>query len=68
MFRVYLRWPKQRVSEKTTTQNEAIALQAFDALIRRGDLAGKPVVAMMTHDNRPVKAHPFTKQPRARAC
>lgn len=36
-YRVYVRWPAQKVSERTVTQDRAIADQAFKQLALRKD-------------------------------
>lgn len=59
MFRVYVRWQNQRVSDKTTTPSEALANRAFIDLTKRKDLAGKPATAVMSRDSRQEKAHSF---------
>jgi hypothetical protein len=47
-YRVYLRWPDQKVSDKTVTEDRAIAELAFKILVARTDLIGKPVGAAFT--------------------
>ncbi len=47
-YRVYLRWPPQRVTDKTTTESRAVAEFAFKELLARADLAGKDVAATFT--------------------
>jgi len=37
-FRVYLRWPNQRVSDKTATESRAVADLAFRELEAKADL------------------------------
>ncbi len=43
--RVYVRWPPQAASDKTTTEDSAVAQLAYDRLIARTDLAGALGVA-----------------------
>jgi hypothetical protein len=47
-YRVYLRWPDQKVSDKTVTEDRALAELAFKTLVARKDLIGKPVGAAFT--------------------
>jgi len=39
-YRVYLRWPQQRVSDKTVTEDRALAELAYQTLRKRTDLIG----------------------------
>lgn len=55
MYRVYLRWPDQRVSDKTITGNPNVAETAFRALLGRTDLVGKKVAAVLSLDNRQLE-------------
>jgi hypothetical protein len=47
-YRVYLRWPDQKVSDKTVTEDRALAELAYKTLVARTDLIGKPVGAAFT--------------------
>ena len=47
-YRVYLRWPDQRVSDKTVTEDRMLAEIAFNTLVARKDLIGKSVGAAFT--------------------
>ena len=47
-YRVYLRWNDQRVSDKTVTEDRALAELAFKTLVAREDLIGKPVGVAFT--------------------
>lgn len=38
--RIYVRWPPQRATDKTTTESESVAQFAFDELQKREDLKG----------------------------
>lgn len=49
-YRVYLRWPDQRVSDKTVTEDRALADLAFKTLVARTDLIGKPVGVAFTEN------------------
>lgn len=55
MYRIYLRWPDSRVSEKTTTPNPIIAEQAFRALLGRTDLVGQKCAAVLSLNNRQLE-------------
>ena len=47
-YRVYLRWADQRVSDKTVTEDRALAELAYKTLLARKDLIGKSVGAAFT--------------------
>ncbi len=49
-YRVYLRWPAGRVSDKTVTQSPERALAAFRKLIHLKELRGEKVGAALTQD------------------
>ena len=51
-YRIYLKWPDSRVSDKTVTGNPEVAEAAFRELLARSDLVGKLVVAVLSLDNR----------------
>lgn len=55
MYRIYLRWRDQRVSEKTITGNPNVAEAAFRALLGRSDLIGQKVAVVMSLDNRQLE-------------
>lgn len=57
--RVYLRWPAQRTSDKTTTNSDRVAQFAFDELKNRADLSGQPVAAAWTCDGKQLAYHAF---------
>jgi hypothetical protein len=57
--RVYLRWHPQRVTDKTTTEDEAIARLAFEKLSARADLIGQRVAVAWTCDNKQHAYHDF---------
>lgn len=59
IYRVYLRDPQQRVSDKTNTGDRAAALVAFTALVSRTELDGKPMLAVLNYNGRPVAHHDF---------
>lgn len=58
-FRIYLRWPDSKTTEKTTTEDEAVAQLAFDRLKGRADLRGQPVGVAFTQDGKQVDYHDF---------
>jgi hypothetical protein len=63
IYRVYLRDPQQRVSDKTTTGDRAAALAAFASLVSRTDLDGSPMLAVLNQNGRPVAHHYFRLRP-----
>jgi len=60
-FRVYLRSPDQRVSDKTTTGSPDAARAAFADLVARVDLDGQRLLAVLNADGRPIAHHDFSK-------
>lgn len=58
-YRIYLRWPNQRVSDKTTTESERVALIAWEELLARSDLNGQSVGAAYTQDGKQLRYHRF---------
>jgi hypothetical protein len=58
-YRIYLRSPDQKVSDKTATGDPAAALAAFDALVNRCDLDGTPMLAVLNADGKPIAHHDF---------
>lgn len=63
IYRVYLRDPQQRVSEKTATGDRAAALEAFASLVNRTDLDGSPMLAVLNYNGAPVAHHYFLLRP-----
>ena len=63
-FRVYVRWPSQRVSNKTKTESRAAAQVAFEELVGRSDLdtAGALGIAF-SEDGRQIEYHRFRDDP-----
>lgn len=59
IYRIYLRDPQQRVSDKTNTGDRAVALAAFTSLVNRTDLDGTPLLAVLNFNGRPVAHHDF---------
>lgn len=51
-YRVYLRWPPQRVTDTTTTETLEVAEFAFQHLKSRADLRGQDVAVAMTLDGK----------------
>lgn len=63
IYRVYLRDPHQRVSEKTNTSDRAAALSAFTTLVNRTDLDGQHLLAVLNYNGKPVAHHDFRLRP-----
>ena len=59
IYRVYLRDPQQRVSNKTITGDRASAVAAFASLIDRAALDGSAMLAVLNFNGRPVAHHDF---------
>ena len=59
MYRVYLRYPDAHVSDKTTTENLDVAIEAFEALVNRRDLDGQKLLVSLTKNGRGVVHHAF---------
>lgn len=59
IFRIYLRSPDQRVTDKTTTGDPEAARAAFRSLVDRTDLDGTDMLAVLNRDGRPVAHHRF---------
>lgn len=62
-FRAYLRTHEGSVSEKTLTNDPAAAVAAFEALVNRADLDGKPIAAALTGDQKQIAYHRFDRKP-----
>jgi hypothetical protein len=59
-YRVYARWPEQRVSDKTTTESRAVAMFAFQELVDRPWPVGAlPVGIAITQDGKQLDYHTF---------
>ncbi len=54
MYRIYVRWPDQTVTDKTATEDGEIAEQAFRKLLVRSDLVGTPAGAALTGDGKQI--------------
>lgn len=63
IFRVYLRDPSQRVSEKTNTGDAGAAIAAFSELVSKTELDGSRMLAVITKNGSPVAYHKFNAQP-----
>ncbi len=63
MYRVYLRWANQRVSEKICTLNPIEAENAFRALLGRRELVGQKVAAVLSLNNRQLEYCRFDYPP-----
>jgi hypothetical protein len=63
MYRVYLRGPDLRVTEKIDTEDRIAALAAFEELVDRTELDGLPMLAVLTMKGQPVAHHHFAMLP-----
>lgn len=63
MYRVYLRTPEGKVSDRTVTPSRAAALVAFAELVDRHDLDGQKLAAALTCSNRQIAFHRFDRSP-----
>lgn len=63
IFRVYLRDPSQRVSEKTNTGDAGAAIAAFSELVSRTELDGSRMLAVITKNGSPIAYHHFNSSP-----
>jgi hypothetical protein len=63
MYRVYLRGPDLRVTEKTDTGDRVAALAAFEEMVDRTDLDGSPMLAVLTMRGQPLAHHSFQMTP-----
>jgi hypothetical protein len=61
MYRIYLKWPESRVSEKTVTASPAVAEAAFRALLEKSDLKGKEVAAVLSLDGKGLEYRRFDR-------
>lgn len=59
-YRVYLRWPNQKVTDKTATESKAVAEFAFDELTKRLDVAGALGITF-TENGRQLRYHRIEK-------
>lgn len=60
--RIYVRWPGQRTSDKTTKDSQAVADFAYRELQQRQDLVGALGITW-THEDRQVAYHPLSEEP-----
>lgn len=59
-FRVYVRWPRQRVTDRTTTDSKLVADTAYKELLLREDLAASGALGIAyTEDQRQIFYCPF---------
>lgn len=54
-YRVYLRWPGQKTSDKTVTESRSVAELAFKELKAREDLRGRPVGLAFSEDGKQLE-------------
>lgn len=57
--RVYARWPDQRVSDKTTTEDPEVADLAYRRLLERADLRAAGAHVAWTIDGKQHRYTPF---------
>lgn len=62
-YRVYLRWPAARVSDKTVTTSPERAIAAFRKLLILPGLRGEKVSAALTANGEQQYFHRFNAQP-----
>lgn len=62
-YRVYLRWPGSRVSDKTVTESPVRALAAFRKLLNLRNLQGEKVSAALTMNGEQQYFHRFDAKP-----
>jgi hypothetical protein len=64
-YRVYVRWPGQKVSDKTVTESRAVADLAYQELITRTDWPGgtRPLGVAYTQDGKQVAYLNFEEAP-----
>lgn len=62
MYRIYVRWPNQTTTDKTTTENGPLAELAFRALLARDDLRGTDAGAALTGDGTQIGYFDFATQ------
>ena len=62
-YRVYLRWPGARVSDKTVTTSSVRALAAFRKLLNMTALRGEKVSAALTMNGKQKYFHRFNAKP-----
>jgi hypothetical protein len=58
-FRVYLRWPRQRVTDKTSTESRVVAEAAYSDLLKQAEtFAAKGALGIsLTEDGRQLQYH-----------
>ena len=59
MYRIYLRWPDQTVTDKTVTESEAVANFAYQELVSRADLVGKSCAVAYSMNGKQVAYYRF---------
>lgn len=63
--RVYLRWPDQRTSRKTTTESADVARFAYEELCNRRDLEGQEVSVAWTYNGKQLAYYEFSSKLRS---
>ena len=62
-YRVYLRWPGARVSDKTVTESPERALAAFRKLLNLREIRGEKVSLALTMNGKQQYFHRFDAKP-----
>jgi hypothetical protein len=66
-YRIYLRWPNSQTTEKTATEDPAVAALAFSRLVSREDLKGQQVAVACTRDGKQLDYFDFASKSDYRA-
>ncbi len=62
-FRIYLRTFSGQISEKTITEDQGAAAEAFSRLVHRTDLDGQQLAVALTYNNQQRAFHRFDRNP-----
>jgi hypothetical protein len=58
-FRIYLRWPGQKVTDKTVTESKEVAEVAYNELVNREYGKQQPLGVAFTEDGKQIRYHNF---------